>query len=70
MKQHVVWNDGCAGQFKSARAWYFMGRYHNYIASEQLLGGCQMSYNYFATGHGKREDLSPKNIGLSRLIRK
>jgi hypothetical protein len=23
-KCHIVWSDGCNGQFKSARLWYFM----------------------------------------------
>jgi hypothetical protein len=24
---HIVWSDGCSGQFKSSRAWYFVARY-------------------------------------------
>jgi hypothetical protein len=51
MKQHVVCSDRYVGQFKSVMAWYFLGKYHNYAISEQLLGGCQRSWNYFATGH-------------------
>jgi hypothetical protein len=23
---HTVWSDGCSGQFKSSRAWYFVAR--------------------------------------------
>jgi hypothetical protein len=48
-----VWSDGFVGQFKSARAWYVSGRYHNHIINEQLLTNCQMLWNYFATRHGK-----------------
>jgi hypothetical protein len=29
-EHHIVWSDGCSGQFKSARAWYFISRYLNY----------------------------------------
>jgi len=54
-KQHVVWNVGCFGQFKSAWAWYFSGRYHQLTINEQLLSGCQMLWNYFSIGHGKEE---------------
>lgn len=52
---HVVWSDGCSGQFKSARAWYFISRYPNLTSSPELSDGCQMLWNYFATGHGKGE---------------
>jgi hypothetical protein len=52
-KQHIVCNDGCYGQFKSAKAWYFLGRYHNFTISLQLPIGCQVLWNYFASGHGK-----------------
>ena len=53
--RHVVWSDGCSAQFKSATCWYHLGRYHNYTASPKLPGGCQLAWNYFATGHGKGE---------------
>jgi len=52
---HVVWSDGCSGQFKSACAWYFVNKFPNLTMSEQLPEGCQMCWNYFAFGHGKRE---------------
>jgi hypothetical protein len=48
-KHHVVWSDGCAGQFKGARAFYFIARYPG------LTNGCTLSWNYFGTGHGKAE---------------
>jgi hypothetical protein len=54
-KQHVVWSDECAGQFKSARSWLFLGRYHNLTMCDQCPTGCQVVWNYFATGHGKGE---------------
>ena len=52
---HIVWSDGCSGQFKSARAWYFISRYPKLTSSATLLDGCQMSWNYFGSGHGKGE---------------
>lgn len=48
-KHHVVWSDGCAGQFKGARALYFVARYPG------LTNGCTMNWNFFGTGHGKGE---------------
>ena len=52
-RNHIVWSDGCSGQFKSARAWYFISQYPNLISSDMMRDGCQMSWNYFASGHGK-----------------
>ncbi len=54
-KQPIVQNDSCFGQFKNARAWYFLGRYHNLIVSAHLPLGYQILWNYFAIGHGKGE---------------
>lgn len=48
-KHHVVWSDGCAGQFKGARPFYFVARYPG------LTDGCTMNWNFFGTGHGKGE---------------
>jgi hypothetical protein len=55
LEHHVVWYDGCVGQFKSARSWFFISRYHNstIIQSSQL--DAKMTWNYFASGHGKGE---------------
>ncbi len=39
---HVVWRDGCSGQFKIARSWYFLPRYHTLIIYKKLSIGCQM----------------------------
>ncbi len=55
LAQHVVWTNGCSGQFKSAWAWYFLSRYPNLMASSDHLGGCQLTWNFFATRHGKGE---------------
>ena len=55
-KNHIVWSDGCSGQFKSARAWYFITRYHGLTITDGVLPeGCQMLWYYFASGHGKGE---------------
>lgn len=67
--RHVVWSDGCSAQFKSATCWYHLGRYHNYTASPQLPGGCQLAWNYFATGHGKGE-VDGAGALLKRELRK
>ena len=48
-KHHVVWSDGCAGQFKEARPFCFVARYPG------LANGCTMNWNFFGTGHGKGE---------------
>ncbi len=37
---HVVWNDGYFGQFKSAKAWYFVCRYPMLIIGLDLTRGC------------------------------
>ena len=52
-RNHIVWSDGFSGQFKSARAWYFISRYPNLTTTDMVRDGCQMSWNYFASGHGK-----------------
>ncbi len=52
---HVVWNDACNGQFKYARCWYFMPKYHDVTICEQLPFGCQIVWNYFAISLGKGE---------------
>ena len=54
-RNHSLWSDGCSGKFKSARAWYFISRYSNLTSSDMMRDGCQMSWNYFASGHGKGE---------------
>jgi hypothetical protein len=54
-QSHIVWSDGCSGQFKSARAWCFISRYPNLTSSATFTNGCQMSWNYFGLGHGKGE---------------
>jgi hypothetical protein len=54
-ERDLVWSNGCSRQFKSARCWYFLPRYHNIIICDQLPFGYQMVWNYFATSHGKGE---------------
>jgi hypothetical protein len=66
---HIVWSDGCSGQFKSARAWYFIFRYPNLTASALQPQECQMIWNYFATGHGKGE-VDGAGALLKREVRK
>ncbi len=51
----MVWSNGCASQFKSARSWFFISRYHNETICSELTSGCEMTWNYFATGHNKGE---------------
>lgn len=46
-RQHWVFSDGCAAQFKGARAMYFAARYPS------LTDGCKMMWNFFGSGHGK-----------------
>lgn len=52
---HMVQSDGCSSQVKSTKAWYFVSQYPNLTITPHLLGGCQMEWNFFAIGHGKRE---------------
>lgn len=40
-KEHIVWNDGCSTQFKSARAWYYVARYPQLTICEQRLEGME-----------------------------
>jgi hypothetical protein len=54
-QSHIVWSDGCSSQFKLARVWYFISRYPNLTSSATFTNGCQMSWNYFGSGHGKGE---------------
>jgi hypothetical protein len=44
---HIVWSDGCSGQFKSSRAWYFVARYPSHTTFASLPNGCQMMWNFF-----------------------
>ncbi len=37
---HVVWSDGYFGQFKSAKAWYFVCRYPMLIIGPDLIRSC------------------------------
>ncbi len=53
--RHVMWFDGCFGQFKSARAWYFVFHYFNVTSNQLHMVWCQMLQNFFAIGHGKGE---------------
>ena len=50
---HIVWSNGCSGQFKSARVWYFVSRYPLFTRSSDFIDGYQMCWNYFGSGKGK-----------------
>jgi hypothetical protein len=52
---HIVWSDGCSGQFKYAEMWCFLSQYPNLINFTNHLGGCQLIWNFFVKGHGKGE---------------
>ena len=52
---HIVWCDGCSGQFKSARVLYFVSRYPSFTKSSNFRDGCQMCWNYYGSGHRKGE---------------
>lgn len=43
-----IWSDGCGAQFKSARQFYWLYRWH-------METGVQCIWSYFETGHGKGE---------------
>lgn len=46
-KNHWIWSDGCAGQFKSRIPWYFVSRY------PEITNGCVCVWSFFGSGHGK-----------------
>ena len=46
-KNHWIWSDGCAGQFKSRIPWYFVSRY------PEITEGCNCMWSFFGSGHGK-----------------
>ena len=46
-KNHWIWSDGCAGQFKSRIPWYFVSRY------PEITNGCNCMWSFFGSGHGK-----------------
>ena len=47
-QHHWVWSNGAASQFKARRPFYSVARYYQ-------LTGLQMTHNFSASGHGKRE---------------
>ena len=47
-KEHWVWSDGCAGQFKSARSFFWLCRLHRNIKIRH-------TWSFFESGHGKGE---------------
>jgi hypothetical protein len=51
--EHIVFSDGCSGQFKCARAWYHVARYQEKTKSPEMPIGCVMGWHFFGTGHGK-----------------
>jgi hypothetical protein len=42
-RQHIVWSDGCGGQFKSVRAWHFVTKYPSLTKKLPFFSeGCEM----------------------------
>jgi hypothetical protein len=52
-KNHIVWSNGCSGQFKSGRAWYFISRYPYLTSSVTLTPKGPMSVNGFLVSLGR-----------------
>ena len=50
---HFVWSDGCAAQFKEARAWFHVACYPNLTICDELPVGCTMEWNFWSSSHGK-----------------
>ena len=46
--EHWIWSDGCAGQFKSARSFYWLSHIHKETEIRH-------TWSFFETGHGKGE---------------
>ena len=46
--RHLIWSDGCAGQFKNARVFLWLCSLHIKYKVPHI-------WNYFETGHGKGE---------------
>ena len=44
--EHWIWSDGCAGQFKSSRSFFWLCFLHK----KTYIKHC---WNFFETGHGK-----------------
>jgi hypothetical protein len=42
LKEHIVWNNGCSTQFKSAWTWYYVARYPRLMVCEQRFKGLEM----------------------------
>jgi len=53
--EHFIWSEDCSDQSKSSRAWIFVGQYPSLTSYVALPSGCQMTWNFFASGHGKGE---------------
>ncbi len=46
-KQHWIWFDGCASQFKNKIPFYFVNRYPH------SMGGCCLIWSFFGLKHSK-----------------
>ena len=55
--RHLIWSDGCAGQFKNARVFLW-------LCSLRIKYKVPHIWNYFETGHGKGE-----NYGVGACIK-
>jgi hypothetical protein len=47
IKEHVVFSDGCSGQFKACRPMYFVACY------PAITNRCRMAWQFFGIRHGK-----------------
>jgi hypothetical protein len=43
--EHIVFNDGCATQFKCAKSLFYVVRYPSITKTEEMPLGCQMQWN-------------------------
>ncbi len=48
-----VFSNGYMGQFLNVWFWYIITRQHNSTICNEFSNGCQMTWNYFVTDHGK-----------------
>ena len=47
-RQHIIWSDNCASQFKNAWMFYWLSKMHR-------LSRIQYMWNFTEAGHGKGE---------------
>ncbi len=52
---YIMWSDGCVGQLKSSKAFYFVAHYPSLAKYKALPNGCQLVWKFLTTRHGKGE---------------